>query len=202
MEIIIDAVRGALDLGYPSDRLLNSVTFTGLQTADDMIETIDYFEKEFGIKSSLNVYHTYLRPGLRSSELERFIPSRKAVARVYKRYDRQYGSEPMPMNCVNKQYCSATVAVLCDGSVTGCATIREHNAPRTGIDGTFFDIVNEYRDYLIFKDLKNPKNLPTECAGCGLNDICWGCRSRAYAAGYGITGMDPRCFRARPQDNR
>ena len=142
MEIIIDAVRGALDLGYPSDRLLNSVTFTGLQTPDDMIETIDYFEKEFGIKSSLNVYHTYLRPGLRSSELERFIPSRKAVARVYKRYDRQYGSEPMPMNCVNKQYCSATVAVLCDGSVTGCATIRERNAPRAGIDGTFFDIVN------------------------------------------------------------
>jgi radical SAM protein with 4Fe4S-binding SPASM domain len=200
MEIIIDAVKRLLDSGYPSERLLNSVTFTGLQTADDMIETIDYFEENFGIKTSLNVYHTYLRPGTQLTELERFIPSRKEVARVYKRYNRQYGNTQLPMNCVNKQYCSATVAVLCDGSVTGCATIREQNAPRVGIDGALNDIVNERRDYLIFKNLKNPENLPAECKKCGLNDICWGCRSRAYAAGYGIEGVDPRCFRTGRRD--
>jgi MoaA/NifB/PqqE/SkfB family radical SAM enzyme len=28
-----------------------------------------------------------------------------------------------------------------------------------------------------------------------MNDQCWGCRSRAYAAGRGIHGKDPRCFR-------
>jgi radical SAM protein with 4Fe4S-binding SPASM domain len=195
MDIIIEAVKGLLDYGYPSNRLLNSVTFTGFQTADDMIETIDYFEEKFQIKTSLNVYHTYLRPGTQLSELERFIPSRKEVARVYKRYNKQYGNEQLPMNCVNKQYCSATVAVLCDGSVTGCATIREENAPRVTIDGDLYDIVNDHRDHLIFKNLKDPENLPAECQKCGLNDICWGCRSRAYAAGYGLEGVDPRCFR-------
>ena len=33
------------------------------------------------------------------------------------------------MNCVNKQYCSATLAVLCDGRVTPCATIRDPGMP-------------------------------------------------------------------------
>jgi radical SAM protein with 4Fe4S-binding SPASM domain len=196
MEIIVNAVRTLMDYGYPAERLINSVTFTGLQSAADMIGTIDYFESEFGIKTSLNVYHTYLRPGTYSAELERFIPSRKEVSRVYKRYNKQYGNEQLPMNCVNKQYCSATVAVLCDGSVTGCATIREKNAPRIEIDGGFYDIVNKHRDYLIFKNLKDPGNLPVECAKCGLNDICWGCRSRSFAAGYGMEGFDPRCFRS------
>jgi radical SAM protein with 4Fe4S-binding SPASM domain len=201
LEVIITAVKRLLDHGYPSAQLLNSVTFTGLQTAEDMTETIDYFEREFGILTCINVYHTYLRPGQTRRDLERFIPAREEIARVYARYRHQYGVTQMPMNCVNKQYCSATVAVLCDGSVTPCATIRETDAPRVTAGSNLYDIVNSRREYLIFKHLKNDAHLPEECRKCPLTDNCWGCRSRSFAAGDGVFGRDPRCFRGREVTN-
>jgi radical SAM protein with 4Fe4S-binding SPASM domain len=194
-ELVLTAIRRLLDLGYPADQLLNSVTFTGLQSAEDLIETIDFFEREFGIKTSLNVYHTYVRPGLKRPDLERFIPDREAVKKVYERYARQYGVEEFPMNCVNKQYCSATIAVLADGSLTPCATIREFGAPNVNNDGSLYDLFHAHRNHLIFAAFKEPVNLPEDCLGCELHQSCWGCRSRAFAEGRGIYGRDPRCFR-------
>jgi len=195
MTIILNGVRDLLDMGYPAGQLLNSVTFTGLQSSDDMISTIDYFEEEFGIKSSLNVYHTYLRPGMSAKELEQFIPSTEEVEKVYEWYSVQWDMKSYPMNCVNKQYCSSTLAVLCDGSVTPCATIREKDAPDIHNGKTLYQIANEYREHLIFGRFRNPKHLPGSCQICELTDICFGCRSRAYAAGKGLYGKDPRCFR-------
>ena len=195
LDLIIKSVEKLLNLGYHSDNILNSVTFTGLQTADDMIETIDFFENKFGIKTSLNVYHTYLRPNTPEDKLERFIPDRTEVTKVYKHYAKQYGVKELPMNCVNKQYCSSTVAILCDGGVTPCATIREKDAQNIHKDGSFYDIAIKNKDYLLFKKLKDKNNLSEDCRTCSLSDSCWGCRSRSYAAGNGIYGKDPRCFR-------
>ncbi len=192
---ILEGVERLLDLGYPSDQMLNSVTFTGIQTPEDMIGTIDYFENEFEISTSLNVYHTYLRPGTDPGELGRFIPKTTDVARVYSRLQKQTGSDPMPMNCVDKFYCSTTVAVLCDGSVTPCATIRDNEAPIIHSGKSFFSIAKENRDHLIFKSMKNKKNLPVPCQRCGMNDVCFGCRSRSFSEGRGLLGPDPRCFR-------
>ena len=173
LEIILSSIKKIIDLGYPAERMLNSVTFTGLQSSNDMIQTIDYFEEIFDIKTSLNVYHTYLRPEISNDKLENFIPSKKEIIKVYKRYSKQYNTKQLPMNCVNKQYCSATVAILCDGSVTPCATIREEDSLNIHEDGTFYDIVNKKRDYLIFKKLKDENNLPSDCKKCSLSDICW-----------------------------
>lgn len=193
---IIEAVKEILATGYPPEQMLNSVTFTGLQSADDMIATIDYFEENFGIRTSLNVYHTYLRPGHEDNELQKLIPDKKSVARVYKRYGRQYGLDWYPMNCVSSQYCSATVAVLCDGTVTPCATVRDPAAPDIHSDGRFAEIVDHHRNELIFKKFKDIRNRPEECRECRIADCCWGCRSRAWAAGLGLYGKDPRCFRS------
>ncbi|MFP4527222.1 MAG: radical SAM/SPASM domain-containing protein [Candidatus Kapaibacterium sp.] len=195
MHTIINSVRNLLGLGYPAENILNSVTFTGLQPASDMIETIDFFEREFGVMTSINVYHTYLRPGQSDSDLARFIPSEGDVARVHKRWKLQTGAREMPMNCVNKQYCSATAAVLSNGSVTGCATIREPGAPNVNRDGRLSEIVDRHRDHLIFKYFKNEENLPEDCRQCSIASECWGCRSRAYAAGLGLYSKDPRCFK-------
>lgn len=195
MTTIINSIRNLLDIGYPAGQLLNSVTFTGLQSSEDMIRTIDYFEEEFGIKSSLNVYHTYLRPGTSDKTLEHFIPSKEEVEKVYDRYSLQWNRGSYPMNCVNKQYCSSTVAVLCDGSITPCATIREKDAPNIHNNKTFYEITQSNRDHLIFNKFRNPQYLPGSCQVCDLADICFGCRSRAYAAGKGLYGKDPRCFR-------
>jgi radical SAM protein with 4Fe4S-binding SPASM domain len=192
---IIDNTKRLLDLGYPNEQILNSVTFTGLQSAEDMIETIDYFEEEFGIKASLNVYHTYLRPGFSNKALEKFIPSTDEVKKVYSRYAKQWGVNEFPMNCVNKQYCSATFAVLCDGSVTPCATIRENDAPTVHSNESLYEIVNKNRAHLNFGFFRNSEHLPPKCRECNLSDQCFGCRSRSFAAGNGIYGMDPRCFK-------
>jgi radical SAM protein with 4Fe4S-binding SPASM domain len=194
LDVILDGVRRLLAEGYPPEQILNSATFTGLQTAEDMIRTIDYFEEEFSIRTSLNVYHTYLRPGSNPGELARFIPDEKEVSKVYRRFSRQWGVKEFPMNCVNKQYCSATAAVTCDGSVTPCATIRDdrRNIHR---DGSLREIFEKDRDYLISAHFKDEANLPERCRECNLSAECWGCRSRAYAADIGIYGKDPRCFR-------
>lgn len=193
---ILSCVSEILAKGYPASQMLNSVTFTGLQPAEDLIETIDYFEHEFGIKTSLNVYHTYLRPGTLPGKLQEFIPSPEAVAKVYARYTEQWGGRELPMNCVNKQYCSANLAVLCDGSVTPCAAIREKDAP-TIHRQSLYEIAMSRRDHLIFAPFRERSNLPADCQTCRLTHICFGCRSRSYAAGQGIYGKDPRCYRHR-----
>jgi radical SAM protein with 4Fe4S-binding SPASM domain len=196
LDQILAAIAQLLDYGYPASQILNSVTFTGLQSAADMIETIDYFESRFGIATSLNVYHTYMRPDQSRSDLQRFIPSEEDVAAVYERWTDQTGFTDMPMNCVNLQYCSATAAVLCDGSVTPCATIRDPEAPRVGPSRRFAAIVRDYRSYLTFEHFRKEENRPPECRVCEFSDCCWGCRSRSYAAGLGLYGKDPRCFRS------
>lgn len=195
LEIILSSIDRLLEIGYHSKNILNSVTFTGLQTAEDMIDTIDFFQKRFDVKTSLNVYHTYLRPEISNEDISLFIPDEKEVAKVYEHYAKQYNVKNLPMNCVNKQYCSATVAVLCDGSVTPCATIREKNAPNIHSDGCFYDIVIKNKDFLVIKKMKDGDNLSDDCKSCFLSDNCWGCRSRSFAAGNGLYGKDPRCFR-------
>ena len=198
IQVILDGIRHLLDMGYPPDQLLNSVTFTGLQTADDMIETMQYFYEKFQIQTSINVYHTYLRPGSPDSELQRFIPDPEEVAKVYREYKKMIGAVTLPMNCVNKEYCSATIAVLNNAYVTPCATIREEKAGLNLYDAGFAEIMDVNRDYLCFKYFKEDANLPEDCRRCKLGDHCWGCRSRSYAAGLGMYGKDPRCFRKGP----
>lgn len=192
---IINGVEYLLKIGYPASQILNSVTFTGLQTADDMIKTITYFYENYGIQTSINVYHTYLRPGFKMHDLEKFIPSPKETAKILNFYKKLIKVDELPMNCVNKQYCSATIAVLNNGYVTPCATIREKNPLMNVQNFDFIEIVDKHRDYLTFKKLKDKENLPPDCRVCNLNNRCWGCRSRSYAIGDGLFGKDPRCFR-------
>jgi radical SAM protein with 4Fe4S-binding SPASM domain len=191
---ILDAVENVLDLGYPPSQMLNSVTFTGLQHPEDMIKTIDLFENLYGIFTSLNVYHTYLRPGSDPGDLNKFIPKAQDVAKVFSRLKEQTG-ENLPMNCVNKQYCSTTVAVLSDGSVTPCATIREEIAPNIHED-RLGSICQRYRDHLTISKFRSKDNLPDGCKNCIMTETCFGCRARAFSSGKGIYGLDPRCFRS------
>ncbi|GAB4320021.1 MAG: radical SAM protein [Promethearchaeota archaeon] len=196
LEAILAGLRALVDEeGYPASQVLNSTTFTGLQPVEDAMATMDFF-KEMGVATSLNVYHTYLRPGTPPGELAKFIPKRRDVATLYAHYARMQGARQLPMNCVNQQYCSATCAVLCDGSVTPCATIRDPSAPKLGRDGTLAQILENYRNYLLVLELKDVSRRPKPCASCRLAGECWGCRSRAYAAGNGLLGADPRCFRS------
>lgn len=196
IKTILSGVEYLLKLGYPASQLLNSVTFTGKQTADDMIETIRFFYENYGIQTSINVYHTYLRPGQSKEDLFSFIPPEKEVAKVYRYYSALMNLDALPLNCVNKQYCSATIAVINTGYVTPCATIRKENADMNIRHRSFYEIATTYWDYLTFQPLRDGSQLDKSCKYCKLHSICWGCRSRSYAAGLGLYGKDPRCFRS------
>jgi len=198
IDTIINGVRKLLDLGYPNEKLLNSVTYTGMQPAEDMVETIKYFYENFGIKTTVNVYHTYLRPGTPPGDLTKFIPDGREVAKVYRYYAKIWNVKQFPMNCVNKQYCATTFAVLCDGNVTPCATIREKDAPNIHTE-RLYEIVNRHHDWLAIEKFREKGNLPEQCRNCFMSDECFGCRSRSYAEGKGLYGPDPRCFRMKTQ---
>jgi len=195
INVILKGIENLLKLGYSAEQLLNSVTFTGLQSSEDLIHTMEFFYKEFGIQTSINVYHTYLRPGSAKTELSRFIPGEEEIAKVYRTYKKMLDVTNLPMNCVDKKYCFTTVALLNNGFVTPCATIREKDASRDINKAGFKSIIEDNRDYLCFNYFKDKQNLPASCRRCNLNDNCWGCRSRSHAAGTGIYGKDPRCFR-------
>lgn len=196
IKLIIEGVKYLLEIGYPHDRILNTVTFTGMQSSDDLINTMKFFYEVYGIQTSINVYHTYLRPGYKKEDLMEFIPKPKEVAKIQSSYRKMINADTLPMNCVNKQYCSATLAVLNNGYVTPCATIREEIDNMNLKNNSFLNIIESNRDYLTFKYFKDINNLPADCKKCNLNDRCWGCRSRSYAIGDGMYGKDPRCFRS------
>ncbi len=195
MAAILLGVERLIESGYPADQILNSMTLTGFQTAEDAIATIETFEARYGIRTSLNVYHTYLRPDTPPGKLVRFIPSEEAVRSAHRRCERQWGGR-MPMNCVDKRYCSATVAVLNDGTVTPCATIRE-GACTVRDEGGLAGCLERHTEELLLLALKRGDVCLEECRSCGLSEDCWGCRSRAYACGAGLWGPDPRCYRRR-----
>ncbi len=55
------------------------------------------------------------------------------------------------------------------------------------------DVVETYREHLLFRDLRDPEKLKGKCGYCDFRDLCGGQRGRAY----GVTGdyleTDPAC---------
>jgi len=191
LKTIIENVENLLRIGYPSNQLLNSLTYTGMQPPEDLIATMYFFKDNYSISSSLNIYHSYLRPGLEKSYLKLFIPKMIDIRNVMQEYSKINDVERMPMNCVNKQYCSTTIAVLNDGCVTPCATIREtlFNIKEESLP----DIIMKNKNYFIFKHLKTEERLHPDCERCDMKNQCWGCRSRAFSEYGSMYDKDPRC---------
>lgn len=195
LERLIEGVENCLAAGKPPDMMINSTTLTSAQSAEDMIRVIDHFEDEYGIPTSVNVYQFYEpRSEENRDEVLRFAPDLKTVRRTLNHLYRCAGSVARGANCVDKRYCSATAAVLNDGRLTPCATIRPYDAPTIfsrGFKGAFED----RRDWLVLKRMKDKANLPDGCRECKINDECWGCRSKAWDYFQDVYALDPACFR-------
>ncbi|MBL7190695.1 radical SAM protein [bacterium] len=195
LDDIIKGVENCLAAGKPPQMMLNSTTFTSLQPVEDLTAAIDFFNAEYGIPSCVNVYQFYEpRSEENRNEVMRFAPDLKSIRKVLNHLYKTSGSVAHGANCVDKYYCSATIAVLNDGRLTPCATIRPKNAPSifdTGLKDTFF----RHRDWLIVKKLKDDANLPEGCSTCKINDECWGCRAKAWDYFQDIYQRDPCCFR-------
>lgn len=194
MRDIVRGVENCLAAGKPPNMMINSVTLTSRQSAEDMTAVMDHFKEKYGIPTSVNVYQFYEpRSEENREEVMRFAPNLKTVRKVLNRLHRGEGNVAYGANCVNKQYCSATAALLNDGRLTPCATIRPDDAPLIfdqGLKGTF----EEHRDWLVVKKLKARDNLPEGCKTCRLNDDCWGCRAKSWDYFQNIYDRDPVCF--------
>ena len=194
MHKIIEGVENCLNAGKPPEMMMNSTTLTSHSTAEDMINIIDHFQTEYGIPTCVNVYQFYEpRSGENIDEVLRFKPDLKTVRKVLNHLHRSAGNVSYGANCVNKQYCSATIALLNDGRLTPCATIRPDDAP-TIFENGLRDTFQAHRDWLVVKKLKEKDNLPDGCRNCKKNDYCWGCRAKSWDYFHDIYQRDPACF--------
>ena len=195
MYAVIKGVENCLKAGKPPELMINSTTFTSHYTAEELIEVIKHFQKEYNIPSCVNVYQFYEpRSGENIEQVLRFMPDIKSIKKVLNFLQKTPGNVSQGANCVTKQYCSATAAVLNDGRLTPCATIRPENAPSILENGLKTEF-EKHRDWLIIKKLKNPENLPQGCQTCKLNDGCWGCRAKSWDHFHNIYQRDSACFR-------
>ena len=191
---IIEGVENCLNAGKPPEIMMNSTTLTSHSTAEDMINIIDHFQDEYGIPTCVNVYQFYEpRTGENIDEVLRFKPNLQTVRKVLNHLQRSAGNVSIGANCVNKQYCSATIALLNDGRLTPCATIRPDDAP-TIMDKGLRETFQAHRDWLVVKKLKDKENLPDGCRACKKNVDCWGCRAKSWDYFHDIYQRDPACF--------
>jgi len=192
---ILKGVENLLHFGKSADMILNSMTFTKLQSVEDICQTIDFFYDNYGISACINIYQFYEPVNrLAEEDREKYAPSIPDIRRVLNYAAKRSGKRYPLANCVNKYYCSATVAILNDARLTPCATIRPADAPKIFEEG-FKNTFLRYRDELILKKLKDPSNLPDGCRDCPYNKECWGCRARAWDCFEDIYERDPACFR-------
>ncbi|RJQ54900.1 MAG: radical SAM protein [Actinobacteria bacterium] len=191
---LLAGVENVLAAGKPPDLLLNSVTLTRGQSVSDMIRTIDFFKDTYGIDTCVNVYQSYRPMGTGGQSYLEEMPDRTDVGKVLQHAAARSGRTHAIANCVNKEYCSATVAVTNEGLVTPCATIRPADSPSIH-ERTLRQVLNEHVEDLLLLSMKRQENLAEGCRDCGRNSECWGCRGRAWDCFDNVRGRDPACFR-------
>jgi len=92
----------------------------------------------------------------------------------------------------SKFYCGGIICVTIDGDVTPCSVIRKgfgniHDLPLE-------NIIEQYRDELLFARLHDPANMKGHCRSCENNKVCWGCRAMAYYENGDMLAPDPMCW--------
>ena len=88
--------------------------------------------------------------------------------------------------------CDSNIYVYPNGDVGCCSCLR--NVPEFVAgnihEGSFMDIVRNNKDMLLFNF-----EVWGQCADCGFNPYCRGCRAAAYFATGDVTAPDPKCYR-------
>lgn len=195
IDTILEGVCKLLKYGYHPEKIINTISFTKLQPIDDLVDTIDLFYSEFGIKSNLYIFNQDMERKRFLKELDEFDPYQSNIRYVYDKLKEIWGVKELSLSCINKQYCSTVVAVLFDGRVTPCTMIRELSAPNIRDYDTFYQVVVKHRNHLIYKNLKSIEKLPISCQTCIISNKCWGCRAKSFSTGKGLFDADPGCYK-------
>ena len=188
---IIEGVDNLLELGKPSDIMINCITYTTLQGPEDAIQTMKWWFEKKGLRACLTMFN----PAGMGAEWQELEPGLEEIRRVYSERDRiNYGAHTTSIGAMDtdKYYCGTMATVTFTGDVTPCSVIR------SGVGNIrvtpFPQIVAGHLGTLINDELHDPCNLPTPCSACSHNTHCWGCRASAYHYGGDANGLDPKCW--------
>jgi radical SAM protein with 4Fe4S-binding SPASM domain len=190
IKAILTGVDNVLSLDKSPNELINCITYTTPLAGDDVNRTIKYFYDEKGIRTCLTLM---CNVGL-AKEHEDWQPSAKDIKEACEiRDDVNYSNSPHSISTmdVNKFYCGGIICVTVDGDVTSCSVIRSgfgniNNSPLE-------DIVEQFKNELLYIPLRDPKNATGSCSSCANNSVCWGCRAMAYYETGDMMAKDPKC---------
>ena len=191
IEAILTGVDNTLSLGKSPNELINCITYSKPLAGDDVKRTIKYFFEEKGIRTCLTMM---CNVGL-AKEHEDWQASGQDIMDAYgTRDDVNYSNSPHSISTmdVNKFYCGGIICVTVDGDVTSCSVIRKGFGNIN--DSLLEDIIDKFKNDLLFIPLRETKNMPGSCDSCKNNSVCWGCRAMAYYETGNMMAEDPKCW--------
>ena len=188
---IVEGVDALLARGKAADKIINCITFTSLQPAEDAIATMRWWMREKGIRTCLTMFN----PAGRGARWPTLAPGPRETRLVYEERDRlNYGDGAPSLSAMDadKFYCGTMATVTFTGDVTPCSVIRKGvgNIRRT----PFRHIVAAHLGELIHSALHEASDMPAPCNCCRHNSHCWGCRASAFHYGGDANGPDPKCW--------
>jgi radical SAM protein with 4Fe4S-binding SPASM domain len=192
---IIEGVDNVLEAGKPPDQMINCITFTALQSVQDVIDTMRWWMDEKEMRTCLTMFN----PAGMGAEWRRFVPGAEETREAFRARDAlNYGDDGGSISAMDtdKYYCGTMATVTFTGDVTPCSVIREGVA---NIRTTPFErIVRDHIGALIHEALHDSPQMPEPCNRCHENTHCWGCRASAYHYGGDANGVDPKCWMLKP----
>ncbi len=188
---ILQGVDNAKSLGKRPENMINCITFTKPVAGEDVKRTTAYFFRTKGMRTCLT---QMCRTGLALDHPE-WMPTIQEIRDACGNRDAvNYQDSCLSMSTMdtNKFYCGGIICVTIDGGVTPCSVIRKgfgniHEMPLE-------DIVDRYRDELLFAHIRDPANMEGHCGSCENNSVCWGCRAVAYYETGDMLAPDPLCW--------
>lgn len=188
---ILKGVDNLLTLGKNPGSIFNCITFVKLLAGEDVKRTIGFFYKKKGIRTCL----TQMCKTGSALEHPEWIPTLKEIKEAVAFRDSiNYPGSDTSMSTMdaNKFYCGGAICVTIEGDVTPCSVIRKGfgNIREQSLE----TIIDKNKDFLLYAELRNIKNLPGSCATCKNNSVCWGCRASAYYETGNIFAKDPKCM--------
>ena len=188
---ILKGVDNVQSYGKRHDNMINCITFTKPLAGEDVRRTTDYFFKTKGMRTCLT---QMCRTGLAIDHPE-WIPGIHEIRDACGNRDSvNYSDSGLSMSTMdaNKFYCGGIICVTIDGDVTPCSVIRKGFGNIHG--SALGNIVEKYRDELLFVQLRNPDTMKGHCSICENNSVCWGCRAMAYYEMGDMFAQDPMCL--------
>ncbi len=188
---ILNGVNNAQSHGKMPEHMINCITFTKPVAGEDVKRTTDYFFNTKGMRTCLT---QMCRTGLALDHPE-WMPDIDEIRYACGKRDAvNYQDSCISMSTMdaNKFYCGGIICVTVDGDVTPCSVIRKGfgNIHEMSLE----DIVDRYRDELLFAQIRDPANIKGHCGSCENNSVCWGCRAMAYYETGDMLAPDPMCW--------